>query len=72
MFVIYCYGDLVSGEMIMMVVMVVCYCKVVFEVVDFLMDYLKFCVLFWKCEIILDGVEWVVVKDDDEEVFKCW
>lgn len=43
-------GDMYFGDIIVFVVVVFVYWCVVFEVVDFLMDYFKIKVVFWKWE----------------------
>lgn len=70
--VIHRHGDLVPGEMIMMVATAARHRKAAFEAADFLMDYLKSRAPFWKREITSDGAEWVAAKDDDEEALKRW
>jgi molybdopterin synthase catalytic subunit len=70
--VIHRHGDLVPGEMIMMVATAARHRKAAFEAADFLMDYLKSRAPFWKREITSEGAEWVAAKDDDEEALKRW
>lgn len=55
-----------------MVVMVVLYCGDVFVLCEFVMDYLKIEVLFWKKEMMFDGECWVDVCSIDDVVFVCW
>lgn len=70
--VIYCIGEMWLGEEIVFVGVISVYCGSVFVVGEFIMDYLKICVLFWKCEVMLDGECWVDVCDSDCQVVECW
>ena len=70
--VIHRHGDLVPGEMIMMVATAARHRRAAFEAADFLMDYLKSRAPFWKREITSEGAEWVAAKEDDEEALKRW
>lgn len=70
--VIYCVGLLLLCDQIVFVVVISVYCGEVFVVCEFIMDYLKIWVLFWKCEVILDGVYWVDVWEIDDIVVVCW
>jgi molybdopterin synthase catalytic subunit len=70
--VIHRYGDLVPGEMIMMVATAARHRRGAFEAADFLMDYLKSRAPFWKREVTADGAEWVAAKDDDEAALNRW
>ena len=70
--VIHRHGDLVPGEMIMMVATAARHRKAAFEAADFLMDYLKSRAPFWKKEITGDGADWVTAKDEDEAALDRW
>jgi molybdopterin synthase catalytic subunit len=70
--VIHRYGDLVPGEMIMMVATAARHRKDAFEAAEFLMDYLKSRAPFWKKEYLKDGAEWVAAKDEDEASLNRW
>lgn len=70
--VIYCIGELWLGDEIVFVGVISEYCSSVFEVGQFIMDYFKICVLFWKCEVMLEGDCWVEVWESDQQVVKCW
>lgn len=70
--VIHRYGDLVPGEMIMMVATASRHRKDAFEAAEFLMDYLKSRAPFWKKEYLTDGAEWVAAKEADEDSLKRW
>lgn len=71
---VYWYGKIVFGECIVFVVVVLFYWWVLFEVVDFFMDYLKICVFFWKKEYKVFGilVIWVEVIFVDDKDVVCW
>ncbi|MEP2530041.1 molybdenum cofactor biosynthesis protein MoaE [Shimia sp.] len=70
--VIHRYGDMVPGDMIMMVATASTHRKDAFEAAEFLMDYLKSRAPFWKQEFTRDGVDWVAAKDADEAALKRW
>lgn len=70
--VIHRYGDLQSGEMIMMVATAARHRVAAFEAAEFLMDYLKSRAPFWKKEITSDGATWVAAKDEDEDALSRW
>lgn len=71
--IVYCVGCILFGQLVVLVVVVVVYCVFVFDVCEFLMDFLKIYVLFWKKEIWYDGeFGWVEVKVYDDLVMWCW
>ena len=70
--VIHRYGDLVPGEMIMMVATASRHRKNAFEAAEYLMDYLKSRAPFWKKEFLKDGAEWVDAKQEDEDSLTRW
>lgn len=70
--IFYCIGCLELGELIVFVGCVSVYWQVVFDVCNFVMDYLKICVLFWKKEDIVEGLCWVEGCCSDQVVVQCW
>ena len=70
--VIHRFGQLVPGEMIMMVATAARHRKDAFEAAEFLMDYLKSRAPFWKREITASSAEWVASKDEDEDALTRW
>ena len=70
--VIHRYGDLVPGEMIMMVATASRHRKNAFEAAEYLMDYLKSRAPFWKKEFLKGGAEWVGAKQEDEDSLTRW
>lgn len=70
--VIYCVGYFKLGEQIVFVVVSSLYCGEVFVVCEFIMDYFKIQVLFWKKESMDIGSCWVDVRDSDESVLDKW
>ena len=70
--IIHRYGDLVPGEVIMMVATASKHRVAAFEAAEFLMDYLKSRAPFWKQEFTADGSDWVAAKEADEDALKRW
>jgi molybdopterin synthase catalytic subunit len=70
--VIHRYGELKSGDPIMMVATASKHRSDAFEAADFLMDYLKSRAPFWKKERTSEGADWVASKDEDEDALKRW
>lgn len=70
--IIHRHGQMVPGEMIMMVATAAAHRAAAFEAAEFLMDYLKSRAPFWKREVTQDGAEWVAAKDGDEDALKRW
>ncbi|SHH27746.1 molybdopterin synthase catalytic subunit MoaE [Cognatishimia maritima] len=70
--IIHRHGDMVPGEMIMMVATASKHRLHAFEAAEYLMDYLKSRAPFWKKEMTADGAEWVAAKDSDEDALSRW
>lgn len=70
--VIHRYGDMVPGELIMMVATASKHRLHAFEAAEFLMDFLKSRAPFWKKEIASDSADWVAAKESDEDALKRW
>lgn len=70
--VIHRHGQLVAGEVIMMVATASKHRADAFQSADFLMDYLKSRAPFWKKERTGAGEAWVAAKDDDEAALDRW
>lgn len=70
--VIHRYGDLKTGEQIMMVATASAHRKDAFEAAAFLMDYLKTDAPFWKKEHLKSGSQWVESKISDEDAKDRW
>ena len=70
--IIHRYGDLVPGEMIMMVATTSRHRAHAFEAAEYLMDFLKSRAPFWKKEITDDSADWVAAKDEDEDALGRW
>lgn len=70
--IIHRFGDLVPGEVIMMVATASKHRVAAFEAAEFLMDYLKSRAPFWKQEFTADSRDWVAAKDADEDALKRW
>ena len=70
--VIHRYGELTSGEMIMMVATAARHRKDAFEAAEFLMDFLKSRAPFWKQEFTSEGSSWVAAKSEDEGALSRW
>lgn len=70
--VIHRYGDLKTGEQIMMVAAASAHRKDAFEAAEFLMDYLKTDAPFWKKEHLKSGSQWVESKASDDDAKSRW
>ncbi|ARE40248.1 Molybdenum cofactor biosynthesis protein MoaE [Rhodovulum sp. P5] len=70
--VIHRYGELRTGETIMMVATAAPHRADAFAAAEFLMDYLKSRAPFWKKEFGRDGAAWVAAKDEDETALDRW
>ncbi len=70
--VIHRYGNLKTGEQIMMVATASPHRKDAFEAAEFLMDYLKTDAPFWKKEHFKDSTKWVDSKADDDAAKDRW
>ncbi len=70
--VIHRYGNLQTGDQIMMVATASPHRKDAFEAAEFLMDYLKTDAPFWKKEHFKDGAKWVDSKIVDENAKGRW
>jgi molybdopterin synthase catalytic subunit len=71
--VIHRYGQMVPGDMIMMVATAARHRGDAFAAAEYLMDYLKSRAPFWKREIARDGGSgWVAAKDEDETALDRW
>ena len=70
--VIHRYGDMVPGELIMMVATASKHRLHAFEAAEFLMDFLKSRAPFWKKEGTRDGGRWVDARDSDAEALNRW
>ncbi len=70
--VIHRYGDLKTGEQIMMVATASAHRKDAFDAAEFLMDYLKTDAPFWKKEHLKSGSQWVESKASDEDAKDRW
>ena len=70
--IIHRVGKMRAGEMIMMVATASRHRKDAFEAAEFLMDFLKSRVPFWKKEVSRDGADWVAARDEDETALARW
>ncbi|AML51200.1 molybdenum cofactor biosynthesis protein MoaE [Falsihalocynthiibacter arcticus] len=66
------FGDLKTGETIMMVATASRHRVAAFEAAEYLMDYLKSRAPFWKKEFTKSGATWVASKRDDEDALNRW
>lgn len=65
-------GPLRPGEQIVLVLAASAHRKAALTAVDYLMDHLKSCVPFWKCETTAQGAHWVDARASDEEALRQW
>lgn len=70
--IIHRYGNLKTGEQIMMVAAASPHRVDAFEAAAFLMDYLKTDAPFWKKEHFKDGAKWVDSKAADDAAKDRW
>ena len=70
--VIHRYGNLHTGDRIMMVATASPHRKNAFEAAEFLMDYLKTGAPFWKKEHFKQGAKWVGSKAADDAAKDRW
>lgn len=70
--VIYRIGELWSGDEIVFVGVISAYRSSAFEVGQFIMDYFKIRVSFWKREVTSEGDRWVEVRESDQQAVKRW
>lgn len=71
--IIHRVGELLPGDMIVLVVAASPHRHAAFEAAEFLMDFLKTRAPFWKKETSLDGVgAWVDARDADDAALKRW
>lgn len=72
--VIHRYGLIRPGEPIVLVIAASAHRRVAFEAADFMMDFLKDRVPFWKREHMIDGApgEWVAAKRGDSDDAARW
>jgi molybdopterin synthase catalytic subunit len=70
--VIHRYGNLKTGEQIMMVATASPHRKDAFEAAEYLMDYLKTDAPFWKKEHFKDSANWVDNKAIDDAAKDRW
>lgn len=68
--VIHRVGDLVVNEQVVLVITTSKHRKNAFDACEFIMDYLKTQVPFWKKEVSKDGGKWVEAKDSDQDKIK--
>lgn len=70
--VIHRIGRLNVGEQIVFIGVASAHRKAAFDGCEFIMDFLKTKVPFWKKEHYLDSDRWVDAKDKDDEALKRW
>ncbi len=71
--IIHRIGELLPGDVIVLVVAASPHRQAAFEAAAFLMDYLKTRAPFWKKETGLDGVgHWVDARDADDAALAKW
>jgi len=68
------FGLIKPGEQIVLVIAASSHRREAFGAADFLMDFLKTRVPFWKREHLADGTlgGWVAAKDDDDRAAQRW
>jgi molybdopterin synthase catalytic subunit len=71
--IIHRVGELLPGDVIVLVVAASPHRQAAFDAAAFLMDYLKTHAPFWKKETGLDGVgHWVDARDSDDAALAKW
>ena len=65
-------GRILPGENIMVVLTASAHRQAAFQAAEFLMDYLKAHVPFWKREETAGGTDWVAAKTDDDDAAARW
>lgn len=70
--IIHRFGELKTGERIVLVVTASSHRRAAFEAAEFLMDYLKTKAPFWKREKRASGEYWVDAKESDDEAAARW
>jgi molybdopterin synthase catalytic subunit len=71
--IIHRVGELLPGDVIVLVVAASPHRQAAFEAAAFLMDYLKTRAPFWKKETNLDGIgHWVDARDTDDAALAKW
>jgi molybdopterin synthase catalytic subunit len=71
--IIHRIGELLPGDVIVLVVAASPHRQAAFDAAAFLMDYLKTRAPFWKKETCLDGVgHWVDARDADDAALSKW
>lgn len=57
--IMYCVGWLEIMDIVVVIVVLLLYCKVVYEVNEYVIECIKWIVLIWKKEFWEDGMMWV-------------
>jgi molybdopterin synthase catalytic subunit len=71
--VIHRIGELLPGDVIVLVIAASPHRHAAFEAAAFLMDYLKTRAPFWKKETSMDGIgQWVDARDADDAAIARW
>lgn len=70
--VIHRIGELRPGDNIMLVAVAAEHRRAAFEATEFLMDYLKTQVPFWKQEAGQEKSQWIEARDSDEAALTRW
>ena len=70
--IIYCYGHVVPGDNIVLVLTTSAHRQATFQRAEFLMDYLKVNAPFWKSEQRLQRTSWVDHHHRDDDAIARW